>query len=92
LTVSLLIGTPADSGIGAIGAGLTLSIRRGGLILPLILLPLLAPLVIFGSGAVIAALNGLGNGALGFLAAFSLAATLLSPFVAAACLRLNLAG
>ncbi|HEY5347301.1 MAG TPA: heme exporter protein CcmB [Rhizomicrobium sp.] len=92
LFVSLLIGTPAVSALGGIGAGLTLSIRRGGLILPLILLPLLSPLVIFGSGAVIAALDGLGNGALGFLAAFSLAATLLSPFVAAACVRLNLAG
>lgn len=92
LFVSLLIGTPAVSGLGAIGAGLTLSIRRGGLILPLILLPLLSPLVIFGAGAVIAALDGMGNGALGFLAAFSLAATLLSPFVAAACVRLNLAG
>ena len=92
LFVSLLIGTPAVSGLGAIGAGLTLSIRRGGLILPLILLPLLSPLVIFGAGAVIAALDGMGNGALGFLGAFSLAATLLSPFVAAACVRLNLAG
>jgi heme exporter protein B len=92
LFVSLLIGTPAVSGLGAIGAGLTLSLRRGGLILPLILVPLLSPLVIFGAGAVIAALDGMGNGALGFLAAFSLAATLLSPFIVAACVRLNLAG
>jgi heme exporter protein B len=92
LFLSLLIGTPAVSGLGAIGAGLTLSIRRGGLILPLILLPLLVPAVIFGSGAVLAALDHLPNGALGLLAAFSLAATILSPFIAAACVRLNLAG
>jgi len=90
LAVSLLIGTPAVSAIGAIGAALTLSIRRGGLILPLIVLPLLAPAVIFGSGAVLAALDGLSNGAFYFLAAFSLPAVLLSPFAAAAGVRLNL--
>ena len=68
---SLLIGTPAVSAVGAIGASLTLSLKRGGLILPLIILPLLAPAVIFGAGAVSAALDGLPNGALGLLAAFS---------------------
>ena len=92
LTASLLIGTPAVSALGAIGAALTLSIRRGGLILPLLILPLLAPAVIFGAGAVQGALDGLANGALLFLAAFSVAATLLSPFAAAAAVRLNLAG
>lgn len=92
LLVSLLIGTPAVSAIGAIGAGLTLSIRRGGLILPLIVLPLLSPAVIFGASAVLAALDGVANGALLFLAAFSLATVLLSPFAAAAAVRLNLSG
>ena len=92
LTLSLLIGTPSVSALGAIGAGLTLSIRRGGLILPLLVLPLLAPAVIFGAGAVQAMLDGISDGALFFLAAFSLAATLLSPFAAAAAVRLNLAG
>jgi heme exporter protein B len=90
LTLSLLIGTPAVSAIGAIGAALTLSIRRGGLILPLIVLPLLAPVVIFGSGSVAAVLDGLANGAFAFLAAFALPAVLLSPFAAAAGVRLNL--
>jgi heme exporter protein B len=90
LFVSLLIGTPAVSAIGAVGASLTLSIRRGGLILPLIVLPLLAPAVIFGAGAVLAALDGLGNGALPLLAAFSFAACVLSPFATAAAVRLNL--
>jgi heme exporter protein B len=91
LFVSLLIGTPAVSAIGAIGASLTLSLKRGGLILPLIILPLLAPVVIFGAGAVSATLDGLdGTGALELLAAFSFAAVLLSPFAAAASVRLNL--
>jgi len=91
LVVSLLIGTPAVSAIGGVGAALTLSIRRGGLILPLIVLPLLAPAVIFGSGAVLAAEDGLANGAFLFLAAFSLLSVALSPFAAAASVRLNLA-
>jgi len=91
LILSLLLGTPAISAIGAIGASLTLSIRRGGLILPLIVLPLLAPCVIFGAGAVQAAQDGLSNGALYLLAAFSFVAVLLSPFAVAAGLRLNLA-
>jgi heme exporter protein B len=92
LVAGLAIGTPAVSAIGAIGAGLTLSIRRGGLILPLIVLPLLAPAVIFGAGAVLAALDGVGNGALPLLGAFSFMAVLLSPFAAAAAVRLNLGG
>jgi heme exporter protein B len=93
LLVSLLIGTPAVSAVGAIGASLTLSLKRGGLILPLIILPLLAPVVIFGAGAVAASLDGMGgSGALGLLAAFSFAAVLLSPFAAAASVRLNLGG
>jgi len=92
LIASLALGTPAVSAIGAIGAALTLSIRRGGLILPLIVLPLLAPAVIFGSGAVMGALDAIANGALWWLAAFSTIAVLLSPFAAAASVRLNLAG
>ncbi len=92
LFASLLIGTPALSAIGAIGAGLTLSVRRGGLVLPLLVLPLIAPAVIFGAGAVLGALDGVANGALPLLAAFSLASVLLSPFATAAAVRLNLAG
>ena len=93
LFVSLLIGTPAVSAVGAIGASLTLSLKRGGLILPLIILPLLSPAVIFGAGAVSLALDGLGaGGALTLLAAFAFAAVLLSPFAAAASVRLNLGG
>jgi heme exporter protein B len=92
LFISLLIGTPAVSAIGAIGAALTVSIRRGGLILPLIVLPLLAPVVIFGAGAVDATLDGVANGALWFLAAIAFAAVVLSPFAVAAAVRLNISG
>ena len=95
LFVSLLIGTPAVSAVGAIGASLTLSLKRGGLILPLIILPLLAPAVIFGAGAVALTLDGpigieAAGGALELLAAFAFGAVLLSPFAAAAGVRLNL--
>ena len=93
LFVSLLLGTPAVSAVGAIGASLTLSLKRGGLILPLIILPLLSPAVIFGAGAVSLALDSLeAQNALGLLAAFAFAAVLLSPFAAAASVRLNLGG
>jgi heme exporter protein B len=92
LVLSLLIGTPAVSAVGAIGAALTLSVRRGGLILPLIVLPLLSPAVIFGAGAVGAALGGLAHGALGLLGAYAFGSVVLAPFAAAAAVRLNLAG
>jgi heme exporter protein B len=93
LFLSLLLGTPAVSAIGAVGASLTLSLKRGGLILPLLILPLLSPAVFFGAGAVSATMDGLaGNGGLGLLAAFALASVLLSPFAAAASVRLNLGG
>src|SRR6201996_5095134 len=72
LFFSLLIGPPSVSAVGAIGASLTLSLKRGGLILPLLILPLLSPAVIFGAGSVAYALDGLApGGALGLLAAFS---------------------
>ena len=78
---------------GMVSASLTLSLKRGGLILPLLILPLLAPVVIFGAGAVSLAMDGLGSGnALALLAAFAFAALLLSPFAAAASVRLNLGG
>ncbi len=92
MTLSLAMGTPAVSAIGAIGASLTLSLRRGGLLLPLIVLPLLTPAIIFGTGMVIQVQTGLATGGIALLAAFSGAAILLSPFVAAMAVRLNLAG
>jgi heme exporter protein B len=92
LVLSLLIGTPAISAIGAVGASLTLPVRRGGLILPLLVLPLVTPALIFGAGAISAALNGLSNGAFGLLCAFSFVAVIVSPFITAFAVRPNLAG
>jgi heme exporter protein B len=89
---SLALGTLAVSAIGAIGGALTLTVRRGGLILSLLILPLLSPAVIFGAGAVLSVENGLANGAFWLLAAFSAGAVVLSPFAAGAAVRLNLAG
>ena len=60
LTVSLLIGTPALSGIGAIGAALTLGVRGSGVLVSLLILPLYIPVLIFGAGAVESYIAGLG--------------------------------
>lgn len=95
LVVSLLIGTPALSLIGAIGAALTVTVRRGGVLMPLLILPLYVPTLIFGVGAVDAVLNNVATGAaadpnLLYLGAVSLAALALAPFAAAAAIRLAL--
>jgi heme exporter protein B len=91
LMFSLAMGTPALSAIGTIGAALTLSLPRGGLILSLAVLPLEVPAVIFGAAAVMSAVDGGGWMALLLLTAFSLGAVALAPFAAAAAVRLNLA-
>jgi heme exporter protein B len=91
LTVSLLIGTPALSGIGAIGAALTLGVRGGGVLLSLLVLPLYIPVLIFGAGAVDATLSGLG--ASPFVAAWRLLAlggVFFAPWPTAAALRVAL--
>ena len=92
LAGSLVLGTPALSAIGAIGAALTLSVRRGGLILALIVLPLIVPALIFGAAAVLMTLEGTGPAAFLFLGAYSVLTVALAPFAAGAAVRLNLAG
>jgi heme exporter protein B len=91
LMITLLIGTPCLSLIGAIGAGLTLGVRGGGVLLALLVLPLYIPVLIFGAGAVEAALAGLDPQAhlslLGALLVFSLVAA--APATVAA-LRISL--
>ena len=77
--------------VGGIGASLTLASRRGGLLTATIVLPLLAPPVIFGGGAVGAVLAGSPPaGALAFLAGYSLAAVALAPFAMGAALAASL--
>lgn len=89
LAATMLVGTPAVSFIGAIGAALTLALRRGGLLTAMLVLPLYVPVLIFGVSAVTAALVGPVPFATPFmiLAALSLAAVALAPFAAAAALR-----
>lgn len=89
VVLSALIGTPALSLIGAIGAALTLGVRRGGLLLSLLVLPLYVPVLIFASLAVSAAGGGLAmpGPALLVLSAMTLSALVLAPVAAAAALR-----
>lgn len=90
LLVSLLLGTPVLSLIGAIGAALTLGLRGGGVLLSLLTLPLCVPVLIFGAGAVEAQQAGLGVSAhLSLLGAVLLLSLLGAPFVAAAALRIS---
>jgi heme exporter protein B len=89
LLLSMLAGTPALSLIGSIGAALTVGVRRGGVLLSLLVLPLFIPTLIFGSGAVEAAATGLGAKAhLLILAAISMASLVLAPVASAAALKL----
>lgn len=88
---AVALGTPALSLIGAIGAALTAGIRRGGLLVPLIVLPLYIPILIFGVGATSAAAQGLDPSApLMLLGAISLIALVVAPPAATAALRLAL--
>lgn len=93
LCVTLLIGTMTLSLLSAIGAALTVGLRRGGVLVPLITLPLHIPVLIFATGAVQAALLGLPvTGYIALLSAFLLLALMLAPLAAAAALRLAVAG
>ena len=78
--LSLLLGTPALAAFGAVGAAVTVSIRRGGLIAPILIAPLSIPVLIFGTGSISASQSG---AAMLFLAALSLMAVALAPFAAA---------
>ena len=91
LMLSLGFGTPALSLIGAIGVALTVGLRKGGVILSLLVLPLYVPILIFGAGAV-------GNAAMGIdataqmyiMSAFLVLSLTLSPIATAAALRVSL--
>lgn len=88
LVLSLLLGTPCLSLIGAVGAALTLGARRGGALLALLILPLFIPVLIFGATAVEAVATGLtARPHLLLLAGFLAAALPLAPIACAAALR-----
>ena len=89
--ISLLLGTPALSVIGAFGAALTVGIRRGGLLLSLLVLPLYVPTLIFGANVASKGLADISNNsALLILTAVTLAAFSILPFASALVLRINL--
>lgn len=90
LVFALLLGTPALSLIGAIGAALTLGVRGSGLLVALLVLPLYIPVLIFGAGAVAASQHGMSSQAhLSLLAACSLLSLVLAPMATAAALRIS---
>lgn len=93
LLASLLLGTPVLSLIGAVAAALTVALRRGGALVPLITLPLMVPVIVFATGAVQAAAIGMPVlGYLALLAAFLVLALTLIPFAVAAALRIATGG
>src|SRR5690554_1552658 len=91
LCLTLLIGTPVLSLIGAIGAALTLGLRSAGVLLSLLIIPLYIPVLIFGTGTVAAAAEGAPvAGYLALMGAFLVLALTLAPFAAAAALRISM--
>jgi heme exporter protein B len=85
--LALLLGTPALTAFGTIGAAVTVSLKRGGLLAPVLILPLSIPVLIFGVASV-GAPEG-SSAAILFLAAISLVSVALCPFAAALALRLG---
>ena len=87
----LLVGTPALSLIGAIGAALTVGLRRGGLLLALLVLPLYVPVLIFGAGAVLEQMAGIETMAqIYWLGVITMASLTLAPFAVQAALKVSL--
>ena len=91
LVISLLLGTPALSMIGTFGAALTVGIKRGGLLMSLLVLPLYVPTLIFGAEAARRGAVGMdAETPLFLLAGISLGSIALLPFAAAAALRMTI--
>lgn len=84
---SLLLGTPALVAFGAVGAAVTVGLKRGGLVAPVLVLPLCLPTLIFGTGAMNLLVPGVSDQAFLLLSALSLIAVVLAPFAAAMALR-----
>ena len=92
VALTLLAGTPALTLIGMIGAALAVALRRGGLLLPILILPLTVPVLIFGVAAANAAVIGPVPFGTPFtiLCALTLMSLAIGPFAAAAALRQGL--
>lgn len=85
--IALLAGTPALTAFGTIGAAVTVSLRRGGLLAPVLILPLCIPVLIFGVAAIGAPAGSMA--AILFLSAISLVSVAFCPFAAALALRVS---
>ena len=91
LILTLLLGTPILSMIGAIGAALTLGLRGGGVLVSLLVLPLCIPVLVFGAGAVEAVTSGMSSAAhLSLMGALLLLALVFTPWVTAMALRISM--
>lgn len=91
LVLSLLVGTGSLSLIGCIGAALTVGLRKGGLLLSLVIMPFYVPVLIFGAGAVKNAIDGFPvNAELAVLAAMLLGWAILAPFAIAGGLKIGI--
>lgn len=91
LVLSLLLGTPILSLLGAVGAALTLGLRGGGVLVSLLVLPLYTPILIFGAGSVAGVIAGIDTEAhFSLLGAFLALALTFAPWAAAAALRVSL--
>ncbi|WP_415896194.1 heme exporter protein CcmB [Neptuniibacter sp. PT34_22] len=93
LMLSLLLGTPTLSLIGAIGAALTVGLRKGGVLISLLVLPLYIPVLIFGTSAVQAAVTGLPlDGYFALLGAILALGVVMAPLAIGAALRISVSG
>ncbi|AIJ06971.1 MULTISPECIES: heme exporter protein CcmB [Edwardsiella] len=91
VALTLLLGTPTLSFIGAIGVALTVGLRKGGVLLSLLVLPLYIPVLIFATSAIDAASMGMPiGGYLAILGAMLAGSMTLAPFAAAAALRVSI--
>ncbi|MGF1758373.1 heme exporter protein CcmB [Photobacterium sagamiensis] len=90
VVLTLLIGTPTLSFLGAIGVALTVGLRKGGVLLSLLILPLYIPVLIFATSAIDAASLGMPyNGQLALMGAMLVGSATLAPFAVAASLRIS---
>ncbi|UXI00557.1 heme exporter protein CcmB [Photobacterium sp. TY1-4] len=90
VVLTLLVGTPTLSFLGAIGVALTVGLRKGGVLLSLLILPLYIPVLIFATAAIDAASLGMAyNGQLALMGAMLVGSATLAPFAVAASLRIS---
>ncbi|MGB0662158.1 MAG: heme exporter protein CcmB [Pontibacterium sp.] len=90
LMLSLLLGTPSLCLMGAIGAALTVGLKKGGMLVSLLVLPLYVPVLIFGSAAVQGAIVGTPiNGLLALLGAFLALALVIAPLAVSVALKIS---